>query len=149
MTSSEHDDVVRAARRFGWVWLVTWAAVGAVLEALHGFKVGGYLDDELARLLLRLGHAHGVGTALVVLVWSSAGAPLFGTTGAARLTGRALRLGAALLPTGFALSAFGHPEGDPSPLIVLVPLGAASLLFALFRTALAAFHASRKDSKDG
>jgi hypothetical protein len=43
-----------------------WATFGLVLEAMHGFKVAGYLDDAWTRELLTLAHAHGVGLAILV-----------------------------------------------------------------------------------
>ena len=67
----------------------------------------------------------------------------------ARLNGRQVRAllctaaiafsATVLLPSGFFFSAFGHPEGDPSPVVVLVPLGALALLYGLGRTAHAAW----------
>jgi hypothetical protein len=44
------------------------------------------------------------------------------------------------MPLGFTLSAFGHPEGDPSPLIFLVPAGALSLLTGLGLTTRSVWH---------
>lgn len=121
------------ARRFGWWSLSGWATFGLVLEAMHGFKVAEYLDDALTRELLTLAHAHGIGLAIIMLVWGEAGAPLFAgrSDGAA---GAALRLGALAMPLGFALGAIGHPEGDPSPAIALVPVGALAVVYALLRT---------------
>ena len=131
---------VAAARRFGWSALLVWALLGLGLELAHGFKLAPYLDDELTRLLLRLAHAHGVGLALLVLVYSSAGAPLLAhRPHAGRTTGRLLRLAAILLPLGFFLGAIQHPEGDPGLPIALSPIGAACLLAALFQLAHAAF----------
>ena len=43
-----------------------------------------------------------------------------------------------LMPVGFFLGGVLNPEGDPSWGIVLVPVGALCLLFALVRTWLAA-----------
>jgi len=120
------------AQRFGWTSLLTWASLGFALEAAHGFKIAIYLDDDLARMLLRLGHAHGVGLSLVILAYSVAALPaMTSTPGRTPLPGRLLRVGALLVPVGFAASAFGHPEGDPSPLVFLVPIGAAALLIGL------------------
>lgn len=126
-----------ASRRFGWIALLGWAIAGLVLEAMHGWKIGAYLDDELTRELLVLAHAHGVGLSLVVLVWGEAGAPLFAerADGGASL---ALRIGAAVMPLAFALSSIDHPEGDPNVLVWLVPLGALLVIFALACTAAAA-----------
>ncbi|MCZ7687492.1 MAG: hypothetical protein M5U28_55625 [Sandaracinaceae bacterium] len=52
-------DASTRAARFGWTSLALWACAGVALEAAHGFKLAAYLDDELARMLLRLAHAHG------------------------------------------------------------------------------------------
>ncbi|MDQ3037975.1 MAG: hypothetical protein M3Y87_36610 [Myxococcota bacterium] len=128
----------RTCRRFGWTALLGWAVLGLALEAMHGWKIGGYLDDALARELLVLGHAHGVGLALVVLVFGEAAVPLFGERddGGASL---ALRIGAIVVPAAFALSAIDHPEGDPNLLVWLVPLGALAVIAALARTAYEAW----------
>ena len=52
---------------------------------------------------------------------------------------RALQAGALSVPLGFGLGAIGHPEGDPSVLVFLVPVGALALIYALTRTAVAAW----------
>lgn len=128
------------ARRFGWTSLLVWAALGFALEAAHGFKLDAYLGDELARMLLRLGHAHGVGLSLVVLLYGVSGVPVLTLrSGRAPLAGKLVRLAAMLMPTGFTLSAFGHPEGDPSPAIFAVPIGALALLTSLALVASAAW----------
>lgn len=51
----------------GWCFLHLYLFVGLLLEALHGFKFGWYLDvdNEMRRLMLTLGHAHGTLFALV------------------------------------------------------------------------------------
>lgn len=122
------------AARFGWTALLLWACAGAALEAMHGFKVSAYLDDELTRTLLRLAHAHGVGLSLVVLVFGASASPRLAPELALHLL-RALIAAAIVLPIGFLLGAIAHPEGDPSIGIFLVPLGALALIYALARTA--------------
>ena len=128
----------RSCRRFGWSALGGWAVFGLGLEALHGFKVSAYLDEPLTRELLVLAHAHGVGLSLVVLAFGEAGAPLFGDR-SDHGASLALRAAALLVPLGFALSAIGHPEGDPGLPIWLVPPAALAAIYALARTAHAAF----------
>jgi hypothetical protein len=140
MRSDERE--VRRARRFGWTALLLWAVGGLLLETAHGLKLAPYLDDELTRLLLTLAHAHGVGLALVVLVYGAAGVPMLATReDGGRAIGRLLRVAAVLVPLGFGLGAVAHPEGDPSVAIVLVPIGALVLLVALARLAWAAWRA--------
>ena len=58
--------------RFGWWSLLLFLTMGIVLEVMHGFKVGWYLDvgNETRRLLLRLAHAHGTLLSLVHVVFA-------------------------------------------------------------------------------
>ena len=55
--------------RFGWRSLFVFLALGFILEVLHGFKLGWYLDvgAEMRRLMFTLAHAHGTLLALVNL----------------------------------------------------------------------------------
>ena len=130
----------RRARAYGWTALSLSAIAGLTLEALHGFKVGAYLDDELTRMLLRLAHAHGVGLSLVVLVYSVAGVPILAHRPDGGLAiGRLLRIGAALVPLGFLAGAIGHPEGDPSLGVLLVPVGGLLVIASLIALAVASF----------
>src|SRR5437660_3439955 len=127
----------RLARRhhlIGWWGLLLFLSLGIGLETLHGFKVGSYLDPphRLRRLLWTLAHAHGTLLGLVHLAFA-AGLPQFG-----RWTDRGLRLASffltdalVLLPVGFFLGGLGHSEVDPSPGVLLVPVGALLLLAAV------------------
>lgn len=141
----------RVSRRFGWLSLAAWAAAGLGLETAHGLKLADYLDDEVTRLLLTLAHAHGVALALVVLVYSSAGTPLFASRAdGGRSVGRVLRGAALALPLILAAAAPGHPEGDPNALIFLLPVAALALVGALFAIALEALRDTEgQEPKDG
>jgi len=142
MTPLDDDALARirhAARRFGWASLLVWSTAGVLLEAAHAWKVAAVLDDELTRLLLRLGHAHGAALALVVLAFGEAGAPLFPDDAGAIPASRLLRAAAVLVPGGFTLGAIGHPEGDPGFAIFLVPPGALCLLAGLALVTVRAF----------
>ena len=123
--------------RFGWWSLLVFLSLGGVLEALHGFKIGWYVDvgNETRRLMFTLAHAHGTLLALVNI--------------AAALTVRmverfALRpsvsLGliwaAILLPAGFFLGGIVIYDGDPGLGVWLVPIGAALLFYCIARIAL-------------
>jgi hypothetical protein len=133
-------DEARRCARFAWPALAAWATLGLGLEAAHAFKLASYLDDGMRRLLLRLGHAHGVVLALVVLAFGASATALYPDDArAARLSGRLLRAGALLIPLGFALSAVRPGESDPGLPIVLVPVGALALLSGLVRIAIRAF----------
>jgi hypothetical protein len=126
------------ARRVGWTSLLGWALVGLALEGAHGFKLSSYLDDALTRELCTLGHAHGVGLALVVLAFGEAGLPLLAAS-ARRATLLMLATGSAIVPAAFLLSAIAHPEGDPNVLVWAVPLGALLVIAALARIAASAW----------
>ena len=123
--------------RFGWWSLLVFLSLGGVLETLHGFKIGWYVDvgNETRRLMFTLAHAHGTLLALVNI--------------AAGLTGRmverftlrssvsfALIWAAILLPAGFFLGGIVIYDGDPGLGVWLVPIGAALLFYGIARIAL-------------
>jgi hypothetical protein len=117
--------------RFGWWSLLVFLSLGVILEALHGFKAGIYLDvsNETRRLMWTLAHAHGTLLSLVHLVFG-----MYLTIGP-RWPERSLRIasqclfGASfLLPVGFFLGGVDVHAGDPGLGVLLVPLG-AGLLF--------------------
>jgi len=123
--------------RFGWWSLLVFLSLGAVLETLHGFKIGWYVDvgNETRRLMFTLAHAHGTLLALVNI--------------AAGLTARfverfalrssvsiALIWAAILLPAGFFLGGIVIYDGDPGLGVWLVPVGAALLFYGIARIAL-------------
>jgi len=123
--------------RFGWWSLLVFLSLGAILEALHGFKIGWYVDvgNETRRLMFTLAHAHGTLLALVNIV--------AGLT--ARIVERftlrssvsfALIWAAILLPAGFFLGGIVTYDGDPGLGVWLVPVGAALLLYGIARIAL-------------
>ena len=75
MSSEATTNAAALARRhlqIGWWALLVFLSVGLVLEALHGLKVGLYLDvsNETRRLMWRLAHAHGTLLALVNLAFA-------------------------------------------------------------------------------
>jgi len=143
MSDTLADTRRRIARRhllLGWWGLLVFLTLGIVLETLHGFKVGYYLDapHRLRRLLWTLAHAHGTLLSLVQLAFSAtaerAGAwPEWRLRLASFLFLDALLL----LPAGFFLGGVGHGEADPSAWVLLVPLGALALLIAVALTAWA------------
>src|SRR5438067_1242235 len=137
MSDARADLRRRLGRRhylLGWWGLLVFLSLGIGLETLHGFKVGFYLDPahRLRRLLWTLAHAHGTLLGLVH-VGFAAGLGQYG-----RWTERRLKLASffltdalLLLPAGFFLGGLGHSEVDPSPGVLLVPVGALLLLVAV------------------
>lgn len=133
------ETLARRHRRFGWVALLSWMTAGLVLETLHGYKIGAYLQDPVRRELLTLAHFHGALLAVVNLVYVRwAESPAL-TGGARRLASRALLTGSLLMPLGFLIGGAFPFEGDPGLGIALSPLGALALLTAAALQVRAAF----------
>ena len=123
--------------RFGWWSLLVFLSLGGILETLHGFKIGWYVDvgNETRRLMFTLAHAHGT---LLALVNIAAGLTV-------RMVERftlwpsvsfALIWAAILLPGGFFLGGIVTYDGDPGLGVWLVPFGAALLFYSIARIAL-------------
>jgi len=123
--------------RFGWWSLVVFLSLGGVLEILHGFKIGWYVDvgNDVRRLMFTLAHAHGTALALVNI--------------AAGLTARTVKdfqfrpsvsssliWAGILLPVGFFLGGVVTYGGDPGLGIWLVPIAAILLFYGVIRIAL-------------
>jgi hypothetical protein len=121
--------------RFGWWALAVFAGLGLTLEALHGFKVGAYLDvsNGPRRLMWTLAHAHG---ALIGVINILYGLTLdSGARTGSDFASRALVAAGVLLPLGFFLGGLVYYGGDPGLGIVLVPIGAILLIAALISIA--------------
>ena len=136
------DQATTKALRAGWILLAVSLPLGVTLEALHGFKVQRYLASETRHEMWRLAHAHGTLLGILLLVFAALGERHLEAAARARV-GRDLRVGAVLMPLGFFLGGILNTEGDPSPGIALVPLGALFLLVALVRAARATPSADR------
>ena len=123
--------------RLGWWALALSLLLGLVLEALHGFKAGWYLDvgNETRRTLLTLAHTHGTLVAVVNIVVGIT-ARLFDPRVISRFASGSFIVGI-LLPVGFLMGAFGFHGGDPGPGILLAPLGGVALLAGAASVALA------------
>ena len=126
--------------RAGWWSLLFFLTLGIVLESLHGFKVGFYLNvsNETRRLMWTLAHAHGTLIALVQVAFGLTLRllPLWDARQRA-LAGNCLIGANLLLPGGFLLGGLFLYGGDPGLGVLLVPLGAVLLLAGVFLTARA------------
>ncbi len=131
-------DLARLHLRVGWWALLFFLSAGVVLEAMHGFKVGFYLDvsNETRRLTWTLAHAHGSLLSVLNLVFAATLPLAPGWTGPSRIAASRCLIGSLiLLPLGFLLGgAFVH-GGDPGLGILLVPPGAALLFVAVLLAA--------------
>jgi hypothetical protein len=124
--------------RFGWWSLFLFATLGLTLEALHGFKVRLYLDvsNDTRRLMWTLAHAHGtlLGIVHVIFGLMVRVAPEMSSRNL-RATSSSLIAASVLLPGGFFLGGVVFYSGDPGVGAILVPIGAALLLWVVFQIA--------------
>ena len=137
-SNGEHALYRRRHLSFGWWSLLFFLTLGIALEAMHGFKVGWYLNvsNQTRRLLWTLAHAHGTLLALVHVAFGLTVPHLSGWSGPARAWASASLMGASVaLPAGFFLGGIVIYAGDPGLGILLVPLGALMLFVAVFLTA--------------
>ena len=106
---------------------------------MHGFKLGWYLDVSNAtrRLMWTLAHTHGTLLSLVNVAFAVTLRILPAEDLRLQRFASPCLLGATLLlPGGFFLGGVIIHAGDPSLGILLVPVGAALLIFAVFLTVL-------------
>ena len=132
--------LIRRHLRFGWWSLLIFLTAGLMLEALHGFKVGAYLNvsNETRRLMWTLAHAHGALLGLVNLGFAATARVLPAWPEAKKRFASASLLGATvLMPSGFFLGGLFIYAGDPGLGILLVPAGGLLLFAAVLLTAVA------------
>src|SRR5215471_20393196 len=129
------DPAIRKTLRTGWLLLAISLPFGVTLEALHGFKAQAYLASDVRREMWRLAHAHGTLLGILCLVAAALAEAHIPEAIRARVMAM-IRWGAVLMPLGFFLGGVLNSEGDPSLGILLVPVGALSLIVALARAAL-------------
>jgi hypothetical protein len=137
--------------RFGWWSLLVFAALGLGLETLQGFKVPLYVDvsSDTRRLMWTLAHAHGVGLALVHLLFALSLPSLPPRAARDRLVSRCLIAASVLLPGGFFAGGLVYYGGDPGLGILLVPVGAVLLLAAIFIVARATKQMDPRGTRPG
>ena len=140
--SSATREVSLRHLRFGWASLLLFLSLGLVLETLHGFKIGWYLDvsNETRRHMFTLAHAHGTLLSLIHLAFASGLDHLPGWRARQQGLASALLIAATiLLPGGFFAGGIFIYAGDPGLGILLVPAGALALAAAVSLAARAAF----------
>lgn len=139
--------------RLGWWSLFAFISLGLVLEALHGFKVGYYLDvdNSTRRLMWTLAHAHGTLLGLLNLAFVQLLAQRPAWRGSRRtVASRSLAAATLLLPGGFFAGGFGISGGDPGIGVLAAGLGGLALALAALLCAAAATvsPASARDSEE-
>jgi hypothetical protein len=141
--------LARRHQVWGWRLLALFMTGGLLLETLHGFKIGLYLDqtNSLRRELWTLAHAHGTLVAVVQLLFSQVVARGWWTSWPRMRLCSFLYLWAAiLLPGGFFLGGIApHENSDPWIGIWWVPVGAMFLIIAALVTASQVAASARQD----
>lgn len=127
------DDIIRRHLAFGWWSLTVFTALGLLLEAGHGLKLGWYLDvtNATRRLSFTLGHAHGTLLGVLNLAFAFSLRHARMSAVAAARASFALRAVTVLLPLGFLIGGVAFYAGDPGFGIVLVPPSGALLVVAM------------------
>lgn len=136
---ADANDLVRRHVCFGWWALLCFVALGIVLELMHGFKVGWYLEPafETRRLMWTLGHAHGTLLAVLNIVFGVSMHVVVGRLkGRDRWASPCLMGATILLPGGFFAGGLLTYQGDPGVGIVLVPVGAFFLFVGVLLAGL-------------
>lgn len=142
-------DLARRHLRIGWWTLLVFLTLGIVLEALHGFKIGFYMDlaNATRRHVWTLAHTHGTLLGLVNLAFAFTLKLLGdGREGWTSFASSALIGATILLPGGFFLGGVVIYAGDPGLGVLLVPLGGVLLLVAVYVTARGLSRGARQDS---
>lgn len=140
-TAEPRSSLVLRHARVGWVLVFVYVLLGLVLESLHGFKVGFYLDvsNEPRRLVWTLGHTHGTLIGVLNLGFAATLRGLALSDGQLVLASRCFVGAGVLMPLGFLLGGVVIYGGDPGLPIVLAPLGGLLLVVAVGLAALGAF----------
>lgn len=123
----------------GWTALAVFVTLGMLLEGMHGFKVGFYLDvdNSTRRLMWTLAHSHGTLLGLVNLAFAALFRELALNRRWLATTSHLLVAATALMPSGFFLGGLRFHGGDPGLGVLLVPIGGAMLVVALIGIAWA------------
>lgn len=123
--------------RFGWCALAIFMLGGLILETLHGFKVGWYLDVgyETRRLMFQLAHAHGSLLAIINIAFAVSLGHLKGREFKhLDLASRSLKFASILMPGGFFAGGVIIHDGDPGLGIIAAPLGALAAILSAVLT---------------
>ncbi len=135
--------------RASLVCVATFLAVGLWLEAMYGLRAGGWIDDDLRREFLRLGHAHGASLAVLNVGLAWAIERLRTPAAWARRIRVAALAGVLLVSGGFVGGGLWHGLTDPGPLVLVVPAGAMMLLAAVVAVILVRPEERRGQPPDG
>jgi hypothetical protein len=131
---------ILSSRSFGWWSLLSWLTLGIALEAMHGFKIGWYLDvgNDGRQLQLTLAHAHGTLLSLINIIFAMSLSQGAGPEAVVCRAAKCLKWAAILMPLGFLLGGIWAMGADPGFAVVLVPIGGLLLFCGVLFAARAA-----------
>jgi len=124
--------------RFGWILVFVYVMLGVLLEILHGFKMGLYLDvsNEARRLVWTLAHTHGTLIGVLNIAFALTLPRLALSETAMRAASLLFLSAGVVMPLGFFLGGVVIYGGDPGLPIVLAPIGGLFLVGAVGLAAL-------------
>ncbi len=134
-TKSDLSPEERRHLKFGWWSLFAFVCLGILLETFLAYRTEWYTnsgDNETHRLMLKLGHAHGTFLSLVNIAFAVTLSRINLIENIRRLSSRCLIAATLLIPGGFILGGVVTHGPEPGLGIILLPIGALFLLFALF-----------------
>jgi hypothetical protein len=122
--------------RLSLATIAVFLAMGLWLESMFGLRTRGFVDDDLRRELLRLGHAHGglLGLLNLALAWAMTRLET-PASWAPKIRVAAL-FGAWLVGLGFTFGGVWHGPTDPGAAVLVVPAGALMLFASCLACAL-------------
>lgn len=129
---------------FGWGTLLLFLSLGMVLEAMHAFKIGWYVDESntARHWMWTLAHTHGTLLALVHIAFAVTLRALPENVRLQRFASPCLLGASVLLPGGFLAGGVVLRGGGPELGFLLVSIGAVLLVAAVLVTALGVRFAS-------
>jgi hypothetical protein len=132
------DALVARHVRFGWLLVFVYVLVGMLLEGLHAFKLGMYLDvsNETRRLVWTLAHTHGTLIGVLNLAFGLTLPRLVLSAAQRRAASQSFVAAGVVMPLGFFLGGVVVYGGDPGLPILLAPLGGLFLVGAVGLAAL-------------
>ena len=136
--------------RVGWAMILAYVLLGLLLETLHGFKAGLYLDvsNEARRLVWTLAHSHGTLIGVLNLAFALTLAKLELSPSELQRASLLFVASGVVMPLGFFLGGVVIYGGDPGLPILLAPIGGLMLVGAIGLAALGALRGRREAAPD-
>ena len=135
---NDSDPLIQRHLVIGWWAILIFLTLGIFLEAMHGFKIGWYLNvsNEARRMMFRMAHAHGVLFGLVNIALAMTIRDRGNKSVDWQRPSFCISAATVLIPVGFFLAGIVIYGPDPGLGILLVPIGAVFLFVGVLLTVL-------------